>query len=156
MGRGILSVAVAACAALAAGAQAEDISIYYRFIPLGAGQAENASVRGSALLVTDELAGVTHCLLTVSNLQPNTEYGVRIGNPDVGSSIPQAFSTGSFGRGSFSVDIPGFISTEMNPEYLIYRWDGQWDDPNSPEPDFDLIWDVTGDEVRAAGLLLPF
>jgi hypothetical protein len=154
MGRGSL-IAFAACAAITAGAQAADLSVFYRFLPLGPGQSENPHVRGSAVLVTDDLAGVTHCIMSIGGLQPNTEYGVRIGNADTGSSVPQAFTTASSGRASFSVDIPGFITADMNPEYTIYRWDGQWDDPNTPEPDFDLIWDVTASEVRAGGLLLP-
>jgi hypothetical protein len=151
MAKGLLTLA--ACAALTAGAQAADITAFVPFVAAGAGIAENPHVRGTAVLVTDDVQGVTHTVMSVGGLQPNTLYGVRIGNADTGSSNPQAFTTGSSGRGSFSMDIPGFITTDMNPEYTIYRWDGQWDDPNTPEPDFDLIWDVTASELRASGVL---
>jgi hypothetical protein len=156
MGRGLLTLGAAACAALTTAAHAADITVFYPFAAQGPGLVENPNVRGTALLVTDDVLGVTHTIMTVSGLQPNTTYGVRIGNVDTGTSSPQAFTTGSFGRGSLSLDIPGFITLDMNPEYTIYRWDGQFDDPNSPEPDFDLIWDVTGDEIRASGVLVPF
>jgi hypothetical protein len=154
MGRGILTLAVATCAAVTTAAHGADLTIFYPFSAAGAGQVENPHVRGSAILVTDDVLGVTHCIMTVSGLQPNTLYGVRIGTVDTGTSNAQAFTTGSFGRGAFSVDVPGFITADMNPEYLIYRWDGEFDDPNSPEPDFDLIWDVTPSELRAEGNLL--
>ena len=156
MGKGVLVLSAAVCATFAASAGAADLSVFYRFNAQGPGVTENPHVRGAAVLVTDEVLGATHAVMTISGLEPNTLYGVRIGNADTGTSDPQAFTTGSFGRGSFSVDIPGFITPDMNPEYTIYRWDGQFDDPSTPEPDFDLIWDVTGDEIRASGVLMPF
>jgi hypothetical protein len=154
--KGILTFTAAACGAMAATASAADFTVFATFVPVGNGLVENASIRASAILTTDDTTGATNCLLSARGLLPNTLYGVRIGTFDLGASNAQAFTTNSFGRGTFQTDIPGFITPGMNPEYLIYRWDGAFDDPNTPEPDFDLIWDVTADEIRAAGVMMTF
>ncbi len=132
---GVLAVCGCFGAAIATGVQ------HFRvFLPQGFGICENLFVSGNCTITYDADADVSHVVINMRHLQPNTTYGVDIDGDGSGFNDPIGMTTDSLGRATYTHDV--FQDATPDTICKIYIWDG----------DVDTIDDVSDMEIRAVGL----